>query len=94
MDTIELGPVPALENCAQAGTANFEVVATRPRETGNDTNPTPGDWRAAYEPALAWAFRRPCGAWFRACSSVLSPRQRMLTMASCRHHLWRARATT
>lgn len=42
------------------------------------------DWRSAYEPGLPWAFRRPCGAWFRACSGVASPRQRLLTMASCR----------
>jgi hypothetical protein len=42
------------------------------------------DWRSAYRPELPWAFRRPCGAWFRACGGVTSPRQRLLTMASCR----------
>jgi len=41
------------------------------------------DWRSAYGPGLPWAFRRPCGAWIRACVSA-APRQRLLTMASCR----------
>lgn len=40
-------------------------------------------WRSAYEPGLTWAFRRPCGAWFRVCANVPCPRQRLLTMASC-----------
>lgn len=46
---------------------------------------SPGNsWRAAYEPGLPWLLRRPCGAWFRACQAVICPRQRLLTMASCR----------
>jgi len=40
-------------------------------------------WRASYGPGLPWSLTRPCGAWFRACASVSSPRQRLLTMASC-----------
>lgn len=50
----------------------------------NDTESN--DWRSAYGPGLPWALRRPCGAWFRACGSVESPRQRLLTSASCMPH--------
>ncbi len=50
---------------------------------GTETPFTTVDWRSAYEPGLSWAFRRPCGTWFRVCPNVASPRQRLLTMASC-----------
>ncbi len=41
------------------------------------------DWRSAYQPGMPGMITKPCGAWFRACANVDSPRMRLLTMASC-----------
>ena len=64
-------------------TNDADAVNYADRHPAHKATAISADWRSAYEPGLSWALRRPCGAWFRACVSVSSPRQRPLTSASC-----------
>lgn len=72
MENIDSGSMPAADSRAQVGPA-----AGREEQCHHD-------WRVCYEIRFLLRLARPCGAWIRACA-VASPRQRLLTMVSCRN---------
>lgn len=71
MEDFNRGSMPAGEMCTQVGLAAGHEAQCH------------HDWRECYEIRFLLTLARPCGAWIRACV-VASPRQRLLTMVSCR----------
>ena len=59
---------PIIERLSEEASADFIQAA---------------DWTSCYEVRHLLSLASPCGAWVRACESA-APRQRLLTMASCR----------
>lgn len=72
MQHIDFGSMPATESCAQVG-----FVAGHEAQCHHD-------WRMCYEIRFLLTLALPRGAWIRACAAA-APRQRLLTMASCRN---------
>ena len=72
MEDIHPGSMPACESCAQVD------LAAGPEAQRHH------DWRMCYETRFLLTLACPCGAWIRVCV-VASPRQRLLTMVSCRN---------
>jgi hypothetical protein len=71
MEDIDPGSISADEGCVRVGLAAGHAAQCH------------HDWRVCYEIRFLLALARPCGAWIRACAAA-SPRQRLLTMVSCR----------
>lgn len=72
MENTDPGSMPAGESGAQVGhAAGHEAQCHH-------------DWRVCYEIRFLLTLARPCGAWIRACAAA-TPRQRLLTMVSCRN---------
>ena len=72
MEDIDAGTMTAGERCSEVG-----LAAGREAQYHHD-------WRVCYEIRFLLTLARPCGAWIRACAAA-TPRQRLLTMVSCRN---------
>lgn len=72
MENIDSGSMPAADSRAQVGLAAGHEAQCH------------HDWRVCYEIRFLLTLARPCGLWIRACAAA-SPRQRLLTMVSCRN---------